>query len=58
MSKWSDWSEEDLMDMRYEDYLNERGCMCEQNDDCCCLSFEQFESEWLDEQEQLREDVI
>lgn len=56
------WSYEDLLDERYAEYMDERNCVCEQNDDCCCLSLDQFEDEWIkkynESQEDLMEDCI
>lgn len=35
-------SREDAEWELYSEYLDEQKCDCENNDDCCCWSFDQF----------------
>ena len=52
------FSQEDLEDMMYVDYLDERGCLCDQNDDCCCLSQEDFLYKFYRERDEFLGEVV
>lgn len=52
------WSYEDILDQRYAQYLDERKCVCGENDDCCCVSLTQFEDKWIKKYEETKENLM
>ena len=47
-------SEEDADWELYCSYLDERDCLCEQNDDCICMSFEAFIDKYYEDMEEYK----